>query len=161
VSGKVSRQAAKTLEQGPLLPTANDLTRQAFFIMREAGFCDDHPLAPMTLELGRRFDQHLQTSVPGDSSTNDELSLLRAEVMEYDTFAMGVISSVLAGLDVDEEYLHPDEELSKRIRVLKLSASREDLDLIEEYLEYKERIDSLLRVAAQVSQKRVGGTGVS
>jgi hypothetical protein len=98
-------------------------------------------------QLRAAFDRHRTSPFPPDSLTSDELSDLHAELVEYDGYVAGLISSVLGGSSADQAQLRHDRALGAALKRLAEGGTEPVRSEAQAHLDYYRRLEHLLDLA--------------
>ncbi len=100
-------------------------------------------------ELRKAFTCHEALPFPHHSGISQELSDLHAELVEYDGFVAGLVSSLLGGVPVDAAEFRHDTSIGAALKDL---AAREGEPVRSEakaHLAYYHAVDHLLQIASR------------
>jgi hypothetical protein len=98
-------------------------------------------------QLREAFASHRALPFPPDSETSDELSNLHAELVDYDGFVAGLVSSLLGGVAVDESRLKHDRALRVALERTAETPSEPERSEARAYLAYYRSLERLLDLA--------------
>jgi hypothetical protein len=96
-------------------------------------------------QLREAFASHRALPFPPDSTTSEELSDLHAELIEYDGFVAGLVSSLLGGAPVDATKLKHDRALGTALECSAETAP--ERSEAQAYLAYYRSLERLLDLA--------------
>lgn len=102
-------------------------------------------------ELQLAFDELREAVFPLDRLVSDELSLLHAELAEYDGYVAGIAMSLLGSARVDAHVPASNERLRERFEQAAREYSGSGLADAEAYFAYYRRLDRVLSAARSLS----------
>lgn len=101
-------------------------------------------------QLRELFKANTFVRVPRSSEQDDEINLLRADLLDYVGQVRGVVESLLDGHSIESAWLEPDQELDTQLAdLLRVKPPAEKL-LLEDYQRYKQELDRMLELARVV-----------
>jgi hypothetical protein len=104
-----------------------------------------------TSKLKHAFSQMNSIPFP-PGSAYEETSVLHAELVFYDTTVAGIITTLINGGHVPQEYEHlvqPELELRARLSAAAESKCSEMAADAERYLDYLDRLEQVVELAAR------------
>ncbi len=87
------------------------------------------------VELRREFESFIKLPFPDRTVDDEEAMELHVDLLEYDAYAAGLISSLSSGVDVDPDRLFFDEDLANRFEAFR-EGRPDAFAFVEEHLRY-------------------------
>lgn len=105
-------------------------------------------------QLREQFQANTFVRVPRSSEQDDEINLLRADLLDYVGQVRGVVESLLEGHSIETAWLESDQELDTHLADLLRDKPPAEKLLLEDYQRYKQELDRMLELARAVWQEQ-------
>ncbi|KEK24876.1 hypothetical protein [Bacillus gaemokensis] len=86
-----------------------------------------------------------------DCPEDDKLDDIYSELVEYDSFVAGLVSSFLCGKRLNKKFLQNDDAINLKLKQHKDNLIQPDEDGVQQLIMYKQKLDNLMRMLKKIN----------